>query len=261
MTRHTLSLTVLALVLAVPVLAQGPDRPGRPTGPGAFGGPGGPGRQGPGGPGGPFSLLSVPEVQKELKLQDTQLTRLQELMPSRRGPGGPPPGAGGPDGQRREPGQGRRSGPPEGGREGRPGDGMRQEMESKLAEILDAGQMDRLKQLQLQRAGGRALLHKELADSLRLTDDQRRQVQDAVEAEREAMRAAFETAPGGDPEATRGKAREVRKETDAKLDAVLTDSQRKQLQTLQGAAFNFPEPRMGPPGGGRGPARRPGGER
>lgn len=252
MTRHALSIAALSLALALPVLAQGPDRPGRPGGPGAFGGPRGQGRPGgPGGPGGPLSLLMMPEVQRELKLQDAQLSLLGELRPGRPGQGGPPPGAGGPGGERRGPGEGRRNGPPAGGR---------QEMEQKLAEILDTGQLDRLHQLELQRAGGRALQRKDLADTLQLTDDQRRQVQETVDAEREAMRAAFEASGDGGPGGARGKGREIRKATDAKLDAVLTDAQRQKFQALQGAAFTFPEPRMGPPGGGRGPERRPGGE-
>jgi len=260
MTRQTLSLTVIALALAMPVLAQqGPDRPNRPGRPGAFGGPGAPGRQG--GPGGPFSLLMMPEVQHELKLQDAQLTRIEQLLPARPGAGGSPSDVGVPEGGRRVPGEGWRNGPPAGGREGRAGEGMRQEMDQKLAEILDAGQLSRFKQLELQRAGGRALARKDLADTLELTEDQRREARDVVEGEREAMHTVFTTGPEGDPGAMRSKIRELRKSTDAKLDAILTEAQRKQLQALQGAAFIFPEPRMGPPGGGRGAERRPGGER
>ncbi len=51
----------------------------------------------------------------------------------------------------------------------------------------------------------------------------------------------------------------ARKETEEKMAAVLTDAQKKKLEELKGAKFEFPERGFGGPGGGQGPGGgRPG---
>lgn len=254
MKRCALPAAALALCLVVPAFAQGPGGPGGPGGRGGRPGFGRPG--GPGGQGGPLMLLGMPEVQKELQLREEQIAQLQTLRPA--GPGG----QGGPGGPGRRPGGPEGRGPGQGNPEERQRfQAARQEMEKKLAEILDARQLARLKELEIQRAGTRGVLRPEVADALKLTEAQRGQIQETLRAEGEAMRSAFENAqPEGDRQAMREKMQQLRAETDARVLAVLTDAQKQQFKSLQGAAFTFPEPRFGRPGGGFGGGRpgRPG---
>ncbi|MCC2668661.1 MAG: periplasmic repressor CpxP [Armatimonadetes bacterium] len=233
---------------------QGGGRPGggRP----GFGGPGGFGFGGPGGGGGIGTLLMIPEVQTELKLDDAQKDLLQQinqesfqkmrtLFPR------PEPGAAPAQINREE--------------MTKKFTALRVDQEKKIGEVLDPKQMTRLKQLGIQREGTRALARPEVGDQLKLTPDQRTKISAAIEGEREAMGSIFPRPAEGQPfqpptEEQRAqigqKMRDLRTATDAKVLGVLTEPQKKQFQTLQGAPFKFPEFRgFGGPGGGR----RPGG--
>jgi hypothetical protein len=205
----------MALSLATAVMAQG---------------------QGGGRRGGGFGmtgLLRMPEVQTELKLQPAQVDLLTQL--------------------------GREMG--EKGRQlfqesqslsqeerGKKFAAFQADQEKKVAEILDAKQMARLKQLDLQRNGLHGLERGSLADDLKLTPDQRAKVQEALTAERTAMqpiRDSFRTATPEQREENRKKFTEIRSGTDAKLNGILTDTQKKQFLTMQGAPFKFPERQPG----------------
>ena len=134
--------------------------------------------------------------------------------------------------------------------------------EKQVGEILDAKQMGRLKQLDLQQGGIRNIGRPDVATALKLTADQKQRVQAAIQGERDAMRAAFEAARGdggGQPDfqAVGAKMREVRAATDNKLNGILTPPQKTQFQSMQGAPFKFPERQFGP-GGPGGPGGRPG---
>jgi hypothetical protein len=195
-------------------------------------GPGGGFRGGRGGFGGPGMLLRMPEVQKELKLEAAQTDLLNQFNQ-----------------ESREKGQAmfqelQNASPEE--RQKRM-EAFRLDQEKKLGEILDAKQMARLKQLELQQQGNRALGRKEVADTLKLTPDQRQRIQAAMDGEREAMRAMFQGFQGGQDmtqeqrqEAFK-KFGEVRTATDTKLAAILTPAQKTQFTSMQGPAFKFPE--------------------
>jgi Spy/CpxP family protein refolding chaperone len=231
MTRQTLWAVALATVAVAAVAGSSFAQEG--------------GRGGRRGSRGGSSLLSMPEVQKELNLQQAQIDLLQALRQNRQG--------------------GDRESLRSLSREERTKrfTAMRLEREKKVAEILDAKQVARLKQLELQQAGPRALGQKDVADALKLTPDQRQKVDAAVQAERETMRQAFAgfggrnggNANGGTqptPEQRQQafqKMREMRAATATKLNAVLTDGQKKQFQSMQGAPFQFPERRGGRRGG------------
>ncbi len=292
MTRRTLLTAVAAVSLATTAgWAQGPGgRPGGGPGGRPGGGPGG----GPGGFGGPgggmgmrrmggMGLTSMPEVQKELKLTPDQVKKIEAMGEARRAK------------MQQSMGDFRSMSPEE--REKRM-DTMRKEVEKELSGILKPDQMKRFRQLDLQRAGARALGRKEVADSLNLSGDQRKKLDAALGAERDAMRKMFESfrgggGPGGGPGGPGGRPggpggpggpsgfpgggpggpgggfgrmREMRTQTDTKLMAVLTDGQKKKFKEMQGAPFTFPEPRFGGfgspgggPGGFGGPGGRPGG--
>src|SRR3569833_3355013 len=143
MNSHTIlsaALVVASLAAAAAgSFAQGPP-PSGPGGPGGFRGGFGPGGLGgPGGPGGGMQgLLMMPEVQKELKLDDAQVELLQGLRPNR------PQNFQDLQNLSQEERRKRFT-------------AMRTEQDKKVAEILDAKQMTRLKQLELQQSGIRSL--------------------------------------------------------------------------------------------------------
>lgn len=203
------------------------------------------GRRGGGfGRGGPGMLMMMPEVRAELKLDAAQaelVTALQEEMRTKAQ-------AAFQDFQSLSPEE----------RQKRFA-AFSAEYNKEIAKILDPKQMARLKQLEIQRDGNRALGRPEVADQLKLTADQRSRIAAALQSEREAMRAAFQGFGNGggngmsdtDREAARAKFQEVRTGTDTKLSQVLTDAQKQQFKSMQGAAFTFPQRRGF--GGPRGP--------
>jgi len=131
-------------------------------------------RGGRGGRGGVLGLVSIPEVQKELKMEQPQVDLVTALATQARDP------------QARTQLQG--LSPEE--RATRSA-ARRAEQEKQVAGILEPKQMKRLKQLELQQTGIRALDQKEVADELKLTDAQKTTVHTAIQAERDAMQAAF----------------------------------------------------------------------
>lgn len=126
----------------------------------------------------------------------------------------------------------------------------------KVAEILDEAQMKRLNQLVVQRQGTMALAENaEVQASLKLTDDQKTKIKEAVDQYQEKIgnisfgQGAFE------------EMRELGETRDSDLMAVLTDDQKKEFASLKGEEFEFPR---GGFGGGRrggfGGGRRGGGD-
>lgn len=115
------------------------------------------------------------------------------------------------------------------------------ENDKKVAEILDAKQMARLKQLELQRMGLRALTRKDVQTALKLTPEQQTRIKAATDAQTDAFRAAFQGGQNMSQDERRAAFTKIQTDTDAKLDAVLTADQKKQLEAMKGAAFKFPE--------------------
>lgn len=190
-------------------------------------------RGGFGGRGGAAQMLQIPEVQKELKLDDAQVDLLKQLSM-----------------ELREKGQSLFQNAQNLSREERDKRfaDFRAESEKKIGEILDAKQKARLRQLELQQSGMRGLSRPDVQDELKLTADQRAKIKAALDGEREAFRAAFQGFGGAGQNMTQEqrqeafrKAGEVRTATEGKLTAILTDAQKKQYQAMQGAAFTFPE--------------------
>jgi hypothetical protein len=122
------------------------------------------------------------------------------------------------------------------------------EQGQRLSAILDGRQLARLRELQIQQMGARALATKDVRDALRLTADQRERIDGVLQAEGDQMRATFMGGfPGGGPptpeqvQAARTKMAELWAATDARLLGILTDSQKKQFEQMKGAPFKFPE--------------------
>jgi Spy/CpxP family protein refolding chaperone len=211
---------------------------------GGFGGPGG-----FGGGGSLLDLARIEAVQKEIEVVDDQLKGIEKLSEELRAARG--------DRQRQDFGNMSEAEREKAFAEMR----VRREKETatanaKLAEILLPTQIERLEQISLQMRGTFALSDPKVAAKLSLTDEQKKKLEAAATANREAMQQAFQ---GGnrdqnqDRDQMRAKFQELRKTADEKVLAVLTADQKAAFEKMKGAAFTMPEGAgRGPRGGGQG---------
>jgi len=116
----------------------------------------------------------------------------------------------------------------------------------KCEKILTSEQVERVKQISRQARGANALEDEDVMLALKLSDDQKKQLETIRDAAGQEMRGAFQ--PGGDQEAARKKAAEIRKSAGEKSLAVLSDEQKKEFEKLQGEKIELPEGALlGPP--------------
>jgi Spy/CpxP family protein refolding chaperone len=205
----------LVLLAASPAFAQ-PRPGGRPGG--GFPAPGA------------AQLLGMEKVQEELKLTDdqkAQITKITEKykedMAKARA-----------DMNREKMGELRKA--------------ESEEIEKAVPTVLKAAQVKRLKQLEVQIGGLRALSKDDVQASLKLTDAQKKSIKDSTE-ELAKDREEMIQAAGGD----RTKMGEIftkiqamQKEAMEKTVNGLTDDQKKEWKELNGAKFDFPTPQRGP---------------
>lgn len=209
--RGTWKSVGLALLASV-VIAGSASAQGR-----GFGGRGGFGAAGG------AMLLRMPEVQAELKLSDEQKTKLSEMFAQQRGGR---QGGGQFQGLSREERQRQMA-------------ERREARQKQLAAVLNADQLKRYRQLELQQQGMAALARTEVQDELKLTADQKSKIEGALREQSEAMREARQSA-AGDRNTMRSKTAEVRRQTEGKLNAILTEEQKTQWKAMLGAPFTFP---------------------
>lgn len=215
---------------------------GSPGG-GGRGGWGGGGFGGGMGGGGLFSLTQVAEVQTELKIDEDQKTELEaigkEMSDARRALMPAPADGGRPDMAKM--------------RELMPKMAeMQTKYEGKLEEVLDPKQMDRLLGLFVQRDEIRTLSNAIVAAKLKITDEQKAELAKIEKANGEAMMSAFSGGGGGGGD-MREKFQAMRKENEEKTMGVLTAEQKKTMEDMKGAKFEFPQRGFGGPGGPGGP--------
>jgi hypothetical protein len=186
-----------------------------------------PGR-GFGGGGGGLFLLTRPEVQAELKMTDAQKSQVQEMSA-----------------KMREANQGRFQQLQNASQEERVK--LQAEMQAEQTKavngILNPDQQKRFKEISLQQQGLQSLAMPTVADELKLTAEQRTQVQSILQQRREAMGGLFQQ--GGDRQAAMEKMQALTKESDAKILALLTDAQKAQWTQMTGTPFNLPPFRPG----------------
>jgi hypothetical protein len=105
-----------------------------------------------------------------------------------------------------------------------------------LKQTLKDEQLKRLGQLELQQQGPFALLHTpETGKALKVTDEQRKQFIPVVqELQKKIAPLIKEAQTGGNPEEIRPKVMKIRKEYVGKLEALLTDAQKKQWKEMLG---------------------------
>lgn len=133
----------------------------------------------------------------------------------------------------------------------------------KLPTILSEDQMKRLTEISLQVQGVRALSDPEFTARLKLTDEQKGQIQaarrESSEESREKMRELFQgDFAEGNRDGMREKFEAIRKEADAKVLAVLTKEQQEQFEDMKGKSFDMPRGAFGfgQRGGRGGPGAR-----
>jgi Spy/CpxP family protein refolding chaperone len=200
------ALTFGALVLFnLPASAQGQRGPGR----GGFGGFGG--------FGGGTMLLTNKSVQEELKVDEDQAKKLEELST-----------------KNRESFSGLRDLSQEERREKMAA--ITAENNKAVEGILKPEQVTRLHQIENQNGGVNALLSDRNAEKLKLTDDQKKKIQDINASSFQKMgdlREQFQN----DREGAMKKMQEIRAEVNKEALNVLTDDQKKTWEELTGTPF------------------------
>ena len=231
MKRSAIAAVAVALMFATVGVASA-QRGQRGQGGGRFGF-----GQGRGGFGGGLQMLRIPAVQQELKMTEAQIAKLdakqdevqngmREIMES----------AGG--------FQALRDMSPE----------DRQKFQTKISDlqnkavsdVLDATQLKRYKELVLQREGPLAASRKEVADALKLTDAQRKQVAEIQRGLQESRMQAFQSLGQGASPEDRAKGMAKMEELQTKAGdqalALFTEDQKKAWKEMTGAPFKFPAP-------------------
>ncbi len=168
--------------------------------------------------GGIAYLLNQKSVQDELKLSDEQIKKAKELSD-----------------KQRESFRGQRGQRPDEETRKKMAE-ARQASEKAVAEILKPDQLKRVKQISLQQQGARALSNPEVADALKLSDEQKGKIKSIQEEARTARGQRGQRGQRPDEEALK-KLAEARKATNEKLMNVLTSEQKTKLNELSGEPF------------------------
>ena len=242
----------------------------------AFAQPGGAGGRGRGGLGGGFGgpqtglmLAGNAAVQKELGISEDQIAKIKKLADEAREEMQAGAGGGADFAALRD--------LPEEERRAKMTEMMNKRMEAtrkvaekykpKLAEVLDAKQVERLHQITLQAAGSGAYADPDVAKALKLSKEQQDKIASITKEFGEKQRAAFTGGGAGGGEDARAKMRELSATRDKDLAAVLTSDQSAQFEKMKGKEFDVAALRGGfggpggPGGGGPGAGGRPGGGR
>jgi hypothetical protein len=110
-----------------------------------------------------------------------------------------------------------------------------EELAAFLKETLTAEQIKRFHQLELQHAGPSALGKPEIRKELKITDEQVVQFMGVIRAMHKAIEPLMKEAQsGGNPLEIRPKVIKIRKDHEEKLEAILSDAQRKQWKEMLG---------------------------
>jgi Spy/CpxP family protein refolding chaperone len=186
---------------------------------------------GPGGGGrGGFNLFGNEKVQKELALNDNQKASIKKISEDFQSSIG---------GLSRED---RQSKMPE----------LRKAMEDKIGAVLNNKQKARMKEIQVQVQGPAALASKDVAQALKLTDDQANEIKKIVDKLQSDIQITFQVAGQEFAAQARDDVTELRKEANEKVLAVLDSDQRAGFEKMQGAKLDLPSGGFGGGfGGGR----------
>jgi hypothetical protein len=175
--------------------------------------------------GGGAMLLMNSGVQKELKATEEQVSKLNELARESFE-------------RQRERMQGLRDLPPEERREKVQAEmrAAREEIRKRLAGILNADQVKRFEQIQTQQSGAAALLESQVAEKLKLSDEQKATVREINDQLGASMREIFPDFQS-DREGAMKRMAEARKQAIEKAVAAMNDAQKAAWKELTGEPF------------------------
>jgi hypothetical protein len=109
-----------------------------------------------------------------------------------------------------------------------------------VKEVLEPGQLTRLRQVTLQQEGSFALGQDEVQKELKISQEQMKKFMAVVqELQKQVEPLVKQAQSGGDPEEIRPKIEQLRKDHAKKLEAILTDAQKKQWKELLGPPFEL----------------------
>jgi Spy/CpxP family protein refolding chaperone len=108
------------------------------------------------------------------------------------------------------------------------------EATTQVRAALDENQKKRLRELWIQVNGAAVLDDEEVAKELKITDDQKRELEQVADANREAAREAFQGLGELSQEQRTEKFNQLRRESEQRTLGVLTPEQREQFEKLQG---------------------------
>jgi hypothetical protein len=171
-----------------------------------------------------ITLAALPEVETDLKLTEDQKTKIatlsEEFDEERRGQFGRGGGGGGGGGFSEEARAARAK--------------MNADYAAKLNEALDEAQQKRIQEVYVQVNGASLLTDDAIAAALAITDEQKEDLQTALEDQGQAMRDAFGDWQNLSDEERTAKMAELNKARDEALLAVLTDEQKTKFDSLKG---------------------------
>lgn len=179
-----------------------------------------------GGGGSQSMLLGREDVQKELKLTDTQKSKLEEMrnamMEEMRG-----------------------SFQPGGDREAmmKQVQEMMKKADKEALAVLDDSQKKRLKELWIQRSGNRIVANEDMQKELGLSDEQKSKIKGLQDAQNAANQEIFQKMQNGEIDRTeiRPLMEKNNKALDEELGKVLTADQSAKLKAMGGTPFKFDE--------------------
>ena len=245
-----LSVALLAFMVT-PVMAQGRGQGGQGgrggAGGGGFGGRGGSGGSMFGGRGGgdmTMTLLRIEAVRTELEIspdQEEALTKMQEQGRPER-----------PDGDFRNMSEEERT--EFFSKMRKQAEERNAKMKEQLEEVLFPEQLERLQEINIQLQGIAALRNADVAKELKITEAQKKELEEVqaglMEKMREGMRELF--TGGGGREGMREKIEEMRDDMEGDVLDVLTSDQKKKFEEMKGEKFEMPEGSFGRGRGGQG---------
>jgi Spy/CpxP family protein refolding chaperone len=201
------------------------------------------GRGGPGGRGGfemtPAQLLGMEKVQEELKITDDQKAQFTKIT----------------DKYKEEMATARKDMNREKITELRKAE--TEDFDKAIPTVLKPDQVKRLKQLEVQAGGIRALSKEDVQTALKLTDDQKKSIKDSEDELRKDVQEMFQSAGGDRTKMAEmfTKVQGMQKEALEKAVNGFTPDQKKEWTELNGAKFEFPARTGGRrPGAGAAPA-------
>ena len=116
------------------------------------------------------------------------------------------------------------------------------EEEKEIIALLDDDQKSRLTQLRYQRMGTAMYMDEEVQKALELTKTQKQDIDDAIDANQEALQEAMaEARDSGDFGSVRETMADLQKELTETLEGILTDDQKEMVVEMKGEEFKFPE--------------------